>query len=145
VRALRRGFALPPALARATVTLPLAVRSTAYVLPITGAWMWMKPMPADPARTRAAHVVLRNKSENRTAQTRSGQRWVNSDERRRVNSGERRRVFDAHLAAVMIESGVDHILTFNVDDFRRYPGITAVSPQSFSVPRTSPEQGGTTK
>ncbi len=34
---------------------------------------------------------------------------------------------------------------FNVDDFRRYPGITAVSPQSFSVPRTPPEQGGTTK
>ena len=30
------------------------------------------------------------KSENRTAQTPSGQRWVNSDKRRRVNSGERR-------------------------------------------------------
>ena len=35
-------------------------------------------------------VNLRPKSENHDAQTRSGQRWVNSDKRRRVISGERR-------------------------------------------------------
>jgi predicted nucleic acid-binding protein len=32
-------------------------------------------------------------------------------------------VHDARLAAVMLAHGVNHILTFNVDDFRRYPGI----------------------
>jgi predicted nucleic acid-binding protein len=47
-----------------------------------------------------------------------------------------RQVFDAHLAALMMESGLDRILTFNVDDFRRYPGITAVSPQSVAAPPT---------
>jgi hypothetical protein len=35
-------------------------------------------------------VYLRPKSENHDAQTRSGQRWVNSDKRRRVISRERR-------------------------------------------------------
>jgi len=44
-----------------------------------------------------------------------------------------RQVYDARIAAVMIENGVDHILTFNVDDFRRYPGITAVSPRSLAA------------
>jgi predicted nucleic acid-binding protein len=51
-----------------------------------------------------------------------------------------RQVFDARLAAIMIEAGIDHILTFNADDFRRYPGITAVSPHNLTAP-TSPEPG----
>jgi predicted nucleic acid-binding protein len=51
-----------------------------------------------------------------------------------------KQVHDARLVAVMIEGGVDHILTFNVDDFRRYPDITAVSPHSFPMPST-PDPG----
>ena len=39
-----------------------------------------------------------------------------------------RQAHDARLAAVMLVHGVTHILTFNVDDFRRYPGIVVVSP-----------------
>ena len=31
-----------------------------------------------------------------------------------------RQAFDAHLAAVTTESGLGRIITFNVDDFRRY-------------------------
>jgi len=91
VCALCGRFTLAPALACATVTLTLAASGAAHVLPIPGASMRNKPSPADPARSLAAHVVFRNKSENRTARTRSGQRWVISDEWRRVNSGERRR------------------------------------------------------
>jgi hypothetical protein len=34
----------------------------------------------------------------------------------------------------MMESRLDFILTFNVDDFRRYPGITAVSPHRIAAP-----------
>jgi hypothetical protein len=34
----------------------------------------------------------------------------------------------------MIEHLVEHILTFNVDDLRRYPGITVVSPQTVAAP-----------
>ena len=49
-----------------------------------------------------------------------------------------RQAFDAHLAAVMMESGLDHILTFNVDDFRRYPRITAMSPHELTAPPTAP-------
>jgi predicted nucleic acid-binding protein len=49
-----------------------------------------------------------------------------------------KQVFDAHVAAIMIESGVERILTFNVDDFRRYPGITAVSPHEFTAPPAAP-------
>jgi predicted nucleic acid-binding protein len=52
-----------------------------------------------------------------------------------------RQVFDARLAAIMIEGSVDHILTFNVDDFRRYPGINAVSPHSLVVAASPPESG----
>jgi predicted nucleic acid-binding protein len=40
-----------------------------------------------------------------------------------------RQAHDARLAAVMLAHGVSHILTFNVEDFRRYPGIVVVSPQ----------------
>jgi predicted nucleic acid-binding protein len=39
-----------------------------------------------------------------------------------------RQVHDARLAALMLAHGVTHILTFNVDDFRRYPGIVVVNP-----------------
>lgn len=39
------------------------------------------------------------------------------------------RVHDARLAASMLAHGVTHLLTFNVDDFRRYDQITAVHPQ----------------
>jgi predicted nucleic acid-binding protein len=39
-----------------------------------------------------------------------------------------RQVHDARLAAVMLAHGVSHVLTFNVEDFRRYPGIVVVNP-----------------
>jgi predicted nucleic acid-binding protein len=38
-------------------------------------------------------------------------------------------VHDARLAAAMLAHGVTQILTFNVADFRRYPGFAAVHPQ----------------
>ena len=41
------------------------------------------------------------------------------------------RVGERDRRAVMIEGGMDHILTFNVDDFRCYPDITAVSLMAF--------------
>lgn len=37
---------------------------------------------------------------------------------------------DARLVAAMQLHGIDRILTFNVADFARYPGITAVDPAS---------------
>lgn len=37
---------------------------------------------------------------------------------------------DARLAAAMKAHGISHILTFNTDDFKRFTGITPVSPQS---------------
>lgn len=39
-------------------------------------------------------------------------------------------VYDARLVAVMLVYGVTQLLTYNVDDFRRYPGITVVHPQN---------------
>jgi predicted nucleic acid-binding protein len=41
-----------------------------------------------------------------------------------------RQVHDARLAALMFAHGVSHILTFNVEDFRRYPGLVVVSPHN---------------
>lgn len=38
-------------------------------------------------------------------------------------------VHDARLVAAMHVHGVPHLLTFNGDDFRRYPDIVAVHPQ----------------
>jgi predicted nucleic acid-binding protein len=38
-------------------------------------------------------------------------------------------VHDARLVAVMQVHGLTHILTFNVQDFRRYPDIITVHPQ----------------
>jgi len=37
-------------------------------------------------------------------------------------------VHDARIAAVMMVHGIENILTLNPDDFRRYPGITPVTP-----------------
>lgn len=39
------------------------------------------------------------------------------------------KVHDARLPAVMLANGLTHILTFNADDFKRFPGITAVRPE----------------
>jgi predicted nucleic acid-binding protein len=39
-----------------------------------------------------------------------------------------RSAHDARLAAVMLGSGINRILTFNVDDFTRFPGIGAMHP-----------------
>ena len=38
------------------------------------------------------------------------------------------RAHDTRLVAAMVVHGLDHILTFNISDFTRYPGITAVDP-----------------
>lgn len=38
---------------------------------------------------------------------------------------------DAHLAAAMRVAGLSRILTFNVSDFRRFPGIVALDPAAF--------------
>jgi predicted nucleic acid-binding protein len=37
-------------------------------------------------------------------------------------------VHDAMLAAVMKVHDITHLLTFNKDDFKRYPGIKALLP-----------------
>jgi predicted nucleic acid-binding protein len=37
-------------------------------------------------------------------------------------------VHDARLVALMLVHGVTHVLTFDTDHFRRYPGITVVHP-----------------
>ena len=39
------------------------------------------------------------------------------------------KVHDARLAAVMLVNGLTHVLTFNTDDFKRFPGITAINPR----------------
>ena len=39
-------------------------------------------------------------------------------------------VHDARLAAAMLVHNVPHILTLNVEDFKRYQGITAVHPNT---------------
>jgi predicted nucleic acid-binding protein len=40
-------------------------------------------------------------------------------------------VHDARLVAIMQTYGITHLLTFNVDDFRRYSDITVVHPSQF--------------
>jgi predicted nucleic acid-binding protein len=40
------------------------------------------------------------------------------------------KVHDARLAAIMVVNGLTHVLTFNTNDFKRFPGITAVDPQN---------------
>ena len=37
---------------------------------------------------------------------------------------------DARLVAAMLRHGLTHILTFNVTDFKRYPGIEVIDPAS---------------
>ena len=41
---------------------------------------------------------------------------------------------DARLVAAMKVHGLTHLLTFNVQDFRQYPGITAVTPADVLTP-----------
>lgn len=43
-----------------------------------------------------------------------------------------RQAFDARIAALMLSHHLSHILTFNTDDFRRYPGLIVVSPHEVS-------------
>jgi predicted nucleic acid-binding protein len=45
---------------------------------------------------------------------------------------------DARLAAAMAVHGVTHILTFNTQDFARYPGITALDPATVASPPPTP-------
>lgn len=42
-------------------------------------------------------------------------------------------VHDARLVAAMNSYGISHILTFNGNDFKRYPMITVIEPASFLV------------
>jgi predicted nucleic acid-binding protein len=44
------------------------------------------------------------------------------------------KVHDARLIASMKGYGITHLLTFNTEDFTRYPDITVVAPQY--VPQT---------
>ncbi len=41
---------------------------------------------------------------------------------------------DARLVAAMTVHGITHILTFNIQDFARYPGITALDPAAVAAP-----------
>jgi predicted nucleic acid-binding protein len=41
-----------------------------------------------------------------------------------------KQVYDARLVAAMKVNSVTHLLTFNTADFKRYDGITVVSPSS---------------
>ena len=41
-----------------------------------------------------------------------------------------KQVYDARLVAAMNVHGLTHLLTFNVGDFKRFTGITAVTPQA---------------
>jgi predicted nucleic acid-binding protein len=42
--------------------------------------------------------------------------------------------YDARLVAAMMVHGLTHLLTFNAQDFRQYPGITAVTPADVLAP-----------
>jgi predicted nucleic acid-binding protein len=44
-----------------------------------------------------------------------------------------RQVHDMRIAAAMSAHGVEHILTFNGDDFKRYAGITVVHPSDVAL------------
>jgi predicted nucleic acid-binding protein len=41
---------------------------------------------------------------------------------------------DARLVATMKIHGLTHLITFNIQDFRKYPGITAVAPADVFTP-----------
>jgi hypothetical protein len=51
--------------------------------------------------------------------------WVNLETTHDVKG---RKVHDARLVAVTQAHGVTHLLTFNIDDFKSYSGITLVHP-----------------
>jgi predicted nucleic acid-binding protein len=51
--------------------------------------------------------------------------WENLVARHSVSG---KKAHDAHLVAVMQVYGVTDILTFNVADFRRYPGVRVLDP-----------------
>jgi predicted nucleic acid-binding protein len=40
------------------------------------------------------------------------------------------KVHDTHLVATMKVHGLDRILTFNMRDFGRYEGVTAIHPET---------------
>ncbi len=42
--------------------------------------------------------------------------------------------YDARIVAAMNTHGVTEILTFNAPDFRRFPGLTILDPNSFVAP-----------
>lgn len=46
---------------------------------------------------------------------------------------------DARLVAAMLAHGITHILTFNDQDFRRYAGITPISPAGVTAPPPPPQ------
>jgi predicted nucleic acid-binding protein len=50
---------------------------------------------------------------------------------------------DARFVAAMSVHGLSHLLTFNTQDFRQYPGITVVAPAD--VVASSPANPGATK
>jgi len=41
-----------------------------------------------------------------------------------------KRVHDTRFVAVMLAHGITHLLTFNIEDFKRYAGITLVHPNA---------------
>lgn len=41
---------------------------------------------------------------------------------------------DARLVAAMAVHGLTHVLTFNTADFARFPGVTALDPNSLAAP-----------
>ncbi|MBL8295535.1 MAG: type II toxin-antitoxin system VapC family toxin [Bryobacterales bacterium] len=45
-----------------------------------------------------------------------------------VHSASGKASHDARLVAAMNVHGIDHVLTFNVDDFKRYTGINVLHP-----------------
>jgi predicted nucleic acid-binding protein len=45
---------------------------------------------------------------------------------------------DARLVAAMQAHGIDRIVTFNVADFSRYPGVTALNPAASFTPPNNP-------
>jgi predicted nucleic acid-binding protein len=53
-----------------------------------------------------------------------------------TQSVQGKQVHDARLVALMLASGITHILTLNGNDFARYPGITVIDP--VGVPATLP-------
>ena len=48
------------------------------------------------------------------------------------------KVYDARLVALMRVYGIQHILTLNDADFRRYPGIVAVHPNQVIKQESKP-------